>query len=65
MSKKYDGWVLKSYCGRNPWLMPWTFKETRKEVLATLQRDVGESFRNYRRKHTHQIVKVKFVEINP
>jgi len=63
--KKYDGWVLKSFSGRNPWIMPWTFRETRKEVLINFKETVGEQFRNYRRRGMHKIVKVKLTEIRP
>ena len=61
---KYDGWVIKSFNARNPWLLLWTFAETRKEVIETFEKAwEGEKWGDYRKTGFYQIVKVKLVEV--
>ena len=61
---KYDGWVIKSYCGRNPWFLLWTFAPTRKEVIELFEKQwIGELWKKYRRQGFHKLVKVKLVEV--
>jgi len=62
--KKYDGWVVKSFFGRNSWFMEETFYPTRKEVIKHFEERIfgkGE-WRKFRRRGDFKIVKVKFVE---
>jgi hypothetical protein len=62
MSKpKYDAWAMKSFCGRNPWIINGSVRETRKEVLEWWYQIAGD-FRLARRRGTHKIVKVKILE---
>jgi len=61
---KYDGWAIKSFVGKNPWLIPWYFFELRKDVIKDFDDVEGEgSWRKYRRGGTHKLVKVKLVEV--
>ena len=62
--EKYDGWVIKSFNAKTPWLIWWTFAETRKEVVKKFEKAwEGESWKKYRRTGQFEIVKVKFVEV--
>lgn len=62
--KKYDGWVIKSYNARNPWLLLWTFGTTRKEVIENFEEAwEGEVWKKHRRTGQYKIVKVKFMEV--
>ncbi len=60
MAKKYDGWTIKSF---DRCLLEWFFHETRSEVIKAFEISVGESWRKYRRRGTHKLVKVKLVEV--
>ena len=66
MKEKYDGWVLKSYYGRNPFFVPGTFHETRKEVIEWYQQNVDGDWKKERRHEPRnlEIVKVKLVEVS-
>jgi len=62
--EKYDGWVVKSSHGRNPWLLLWSFGKTRKEVIENFEEAwEGERWKKHRRAGFYKIVKVKFVEV--
>ena len=59
----YDGWTLKALnkSGERLWL---TFcHNTRKEVIEHLEKLIPESWAKYRLKGTHEIVKIKLVEL--
>jgi len=60
---KYDGWVIKSFSARNPWLLMWTLERTRKQVIEFFEKEwVGEKWKDYR-KAGYKLVKVKLVEV--
>jgi len=62
--KKYDGWVIKSFMGRSPWLLINFTKITRKEVIENYEGIFGEGCWKERRKRGHlKLVKVKLVEM--
>lgn len=63
--RKYDGWTLKvSWAGREPYLIPGLFHYDRSGVIKDFEgSDIG-SWRRYRRKGIHKIVKVKMVEVS-
>ena len=61
--KKYDGWVVKSYCGRNPWIVPYMFRERRIDVIKGFNEGAPGLWRKLRRKGLHELVKVKLVEV--
>jgi len=62
--EKYDGWAIKSFNARNPWLLTWTLERTRKEVIETFEKMwEGEKWKDYRKTGLYQIVKVKLVEV--
>jgi len=65
MAKKYDGWCLKSYCGRKPWLYSFSFKTNRSEVIKEFNRlrDDSGAWRRARRGGWFEVVKVKLVEV--
>ena len=66
MSKvKYDGWVLKSYMGKNPWLVPNYFRATRTEVKKRCIKFMGEKmYRKRIREGALKVVKVRIIEVN-
>ena len=59
---EYDGWTIKISIF-NPFLHIFMFAETRTEVVKKFEKLMGESWREYRRRGTHKIVKVKLVEV--
>ena len=63
MKQKYDGWVLKSYYARNPFIVPGTYHETRKEVVEWYRLNVDGDWEKERRRGKAEIVKVKLVEV--
>ncbi len=63
MDKKYDGWVIKVQFSGKPYFLPWHFRESRRYVIKAFNKSTGGSWRKYRRKGTHKIVKVKLVEV--
>ena len=65
MSKNYDGWCLKSYYGRSPWLVPDSFHVYRREVIEQFENAYGHGYWEKEQKKGHyKIVKVKLVEIS-
>jgi len=60
---KHDGWTIKSYFGRNPWLLTSYYHSTRKEVIKDFEETTGESWRKFRRKGHLGIIKVKLIEV--
>ena len=60
--KGYDGWVMKTFYSRTPTLMPWSFHETRKEVIEWYVLNTGDDWKKERQKGQLKIVKVKLVE---
>jgi len=61
---KYDGWVIKvAWPGRPPYLLTWTFRQKRTEVVKAFEDNWSEPWRTYRRNGSHKIVKVKFTEV--
>ena len=61
--KKYDGWVIKSFYAKNPFLLIGTFHETRKEVIDWYEISVEPFWEKERRKGYLKIVKVRLVEV--
>jgi len=62
--KNYDGWVIKVQFSRKPYFLPWHFHEKRTDVIKAFDEPTGGLWRKYRRKGTHKLVKVKFVEVS-
>ena len=61
MNKNYDGWCLKS----GQWLRVNTCSYNRPEIIKEFEELMGKgSWRKYRRKGFHKIVKVKIVEVS-
>ena len=61
---KYDGWVIQSLYRQPPDLLIWTFARTRKEAIAVFDKSWGKGlWKKYRRRGTHEVVKVKLVEV--
>ena len=60
---KYNGWVIKLQFKGKAYFLPWHFRETRTEVIKAFNKNTGGSWRKYKRRGTHQIVKVKLVEV--
>ena len=64
MSKKHDGWVIKSFMGRNPWLIYGFFEETRSKVIERYDDMFGVGcWKAQRKRGALKIVKVKLVEV--
>ena len=63
---KYDGWALKSYAGRKPYLFASFFHVLRKDVIAHVDKTVVDSYKKWKRGHGkhYKIVKVKLVEVS-
>jgi len=61
--KKYDGWTLKSYMVRKPFLVPDFFHKTRKEVIEKFESYWDEPWEKYRKKGMFEIVKVRMIEV--
>ena len=59
----YDGWVIKSLYTRTPFLMPWSFNETRRGVIEWYEFSTSDDWKKERRKGRLKIVKVKLVEV--
>ena len=63
--KDYDGWAMKSF-GR---IMSWSCQATRREVIKwfesnnDLQKYPQFKWKNFRRRGTHKIVKVRIIEV--
>jgi len=63
--KNYDGWAMKSF-GH---IMPWSCQVTRKDVVKwfesnnDLQKYPQFKWRNFRKRGTHKIVKVRIIEV--
>ena len=63
--QKYDGWVVKSYCARNPFLIPDWFRTTRKKVIEHYDEMFGKGcWKALRKRGDLELVKVKFVEVD-
>ena len=63
--EKYDGWVIKSYNARTPFLIVEWFGFTRKEAIEKFERAWGEGeWRKERRRGNFEVVKVKAVEVS-
>lgn len=62
---KYDGWVIKVQFPwhQKPYFLPWHFHERRTDVIKSFNDGSGGLWRKYRRRGTHKLVKVKFVEV--
>lgn len=60
---KYDGWTLKSYAGRKPYLFLADVKRTRGEVIKELESEFDDHWETIKKKHKFKIVKVKLVEV--
>ena len=64
MSEKYDGWCIKSYHARDPWLIFDWFCTTRTEAIEQFEKLWGKgAWRKERRKGWFELVKVKLVEV--
>lgn len=62
--KKYDGWVIKTFRPRNPYIIIGYFQETRKEVIKRFEDLFGEGeWQKERRKGYLKLVKVKMIEV--
>lgn len=63
--KEYDGWILKSFMGRSPWIVPNSFRVTRVEIVKYWRELMGISlYRKRIREGSFKIVKVKLVEVS-
>jgi len=63
---KYDGWAIKT--NWNGEIIPWSFQRKRTEVVEwwnewSLATDNTFKWKNFRKRGTHKIVKVKIVEV--
>jgi len=56
---KYDGWALK--VGEH--IRAFSVRSTRKEVIKNFERNLNCSWREYRRRGFHKIVKVRLIEV--
>lgn len=63
MKEKYDGWCIKSYWGRNPWLVVNWFGETRIKVIEGFEKATGDSWKKHRKAGNFKLVKVRLVEV--
>ena len=64
MSKpNYDGWTLKALSESNERLSLTFCHNTRKEVIEHIEKLIPESWAKYRLKGTHEIVKIKLMEV--
>ncbi len=63
MSEKYAGWSLKIDWGRKPYFIHSYFHEVRRKVIKDFEETTGLSWRKFRRRGTHKVVKVKLVEV--
>ena len=61
---KYDGWVIKLQFKGKPYYLTWHFRETRADVIKSFNAATGGLWIKYRRRGTHKLVKVKFVEVS-
>ena len=60
---EYDGWTIKSFMGRNPWLLINFTRLTRKEAIENYEGIFGSGCWKERRDGGHlKLVKVKLVE---
>ena len=60
---KYDGWVIKVQWNGSSFFLTWHFRERRTDVVKSFDEGSGGSWRKYRQKGTHKLVKVKLVEV--
>ena len=63
MAKNYDGWVVKSYFGREPLLVPYSFRTTRTEVIEAWEGGIPGFWKRQRRRGNVECVKVKLEEV--
>ena len=63
MAEKYDGWVIKVQFNKKAYFLAWHFREKRTDVIKAFDELTGGVWKKYRRRGTHKIVKVKFVEV--
>lgn len=63
---KYDGWVIEVQWHENqkPFFLTWHFRERRTDVIKDFNGATGGLWRKYRRRGTHRLVKVRFVEVD-
>ena len=62
--KKHDGWIIKvTWSYRAPYFLPWTFHLKRTDVVKGFKNNWTVPWRVYRKRGTHKIVKVKFMEV--
>ena len=61
---KYDGWVIKVQWQKNSFFLTWHFRERRTDVIKSFNDGSGGLWRKYRRRGTHKLIKVKFVEVS-
>lgn len=59
----YDGWTLKALNESGERLCLNFCHNTRKEVIEHIEKLIPESWAKYRLKGTHEIVKVKLMEV--
>ncbi len=62
--KKHDGWVIKVQWKKNSFFLTWHFRERRTDVIKSFNDGSGGLWRKYRRRGTHKLIKVKFVEVS-
>lgn len=62
---EYDGWVIKNFNARNPWLLLSTFHRKRTDVIRHFDSTWWATgiWKKERRKGNFKIVKVKLVEV--
>ena len=60
---KYDGWVIKLQFKGKSYFLPWHFRERRTDVIKAFDESTGGLWRKYRQRGTHEIVKIKLVEV--
>jgi hypothetical protein len=61
---KYDGWVIKLQFKGKSYFLPWHFREKRTDVIKAFDGLTGGLWKKYRRKGTHKLIKVKFMEVS-
>jgi hypothetical protein len=62
LSETQKGWVvicLNHPNGTGPYIIPSTFRYTRKEAIAAFAKDSGKPWEYWRRKYKFQVVKAK------
>jgi len=63
VSKKFDGWCVKSYWGETPLLVPYFFRERRTDVIKAWESGIKGLWRRQKRRGMVECVKVKLIEV--